>query len=55
MSLQEAEVQDAKWYTIEEFEYMITLANYSDEERFHIWNTDAYHELANFLKNKKEN
>lgn len=29
-----------------------TMANYPDEERFKIWNTDAYYELANYLKNK---
>lgn len=26
-----------------------TMANYSDEERYKMWNTDAYYELANYL------
>ena len=30
-----------------------TLGCYKDDERFHLWNTDAYHELANYLKNKE--
>ena len=33
--------------------YDKTMGNYNDEERFHLWNTDAYKELANYLKNKK--
>lgn len=32
--------------------YDKTLGNYPDEERCLAWNTDAYKELANFLKNK---
>ena len=31
-----------------------TLGNYPDEERCLIWNTDAYFELAEFLKNKED-
>ena len=31
-----------------------TLGNYPDDERFHLWNTDAYHLLANYLKNKNQ-
>lgn len=31
-----------------------TFANYPDEERFLLWNTDAYYELANYLKNRME-
>ena len=27
-----------------------TFANFPDEERFLLWNTDAYHELAEYLK-----
>lgn len=34
--------------------YEKTMGNYPDEERCLVWNTDAYHELADFLK-KKEN
>lgn len=34
--------------------YDKTMANYSDEERFHTWNTDAYNDLAAFLKDKEE-
>lgn len=30
-----------------------TMGNYPDEERCLVWNTDAYYELAEFLKNKK--
>lgn len=30
-----------------------TMGNYSDEDRCLVWNTSAYHELANFLINKK--
>jgi len=29
-----------------------TLANYSDDERCLLWNTDAYYELAKYLKEK---
>ena len=29
-----------------------TLANYPDDERFLLWNTEAYHKLADYLKNK---
>lgn len=32
--------------------YDKTLANYPDNERFLAWNTDAYMELASFLKNR---
>ncbi len=32
--------------------YDKTMGNYPDEERCLVWNTDAYHELAEFLKNK---
>lgn len=32
--------------------YDKTMANYPDDERCLVWNTDAYKELANFLKNK---
>lgn len=28
-----------------------TLGNYKDEERFALWNTDAYYQLADYLKN----
>ena len=28
--------------------------NYPDEERCHVWNTDAYTELADYLKNKED-
>lgn len=31
-----------------------TLGNYPDEERFDIWNSDAYYELAEFIKNKED-
>ncbi len=30
-----------------------TMGNYPDEERCLMWNTDAYHELAEYLKNKE--
>ena len=30
-----------------------TLGCYPDDERFHLWNTDAYYELADYLKNKE--
>lgn len=33
--------------------YNKTMANYPDEERFKLWNTDAYYELADYLKSKK--
>lgn len=33
--------------------YDKTFANYPDDERCYIWNTDAYKELAEFLKNKE--
>lgn len=29
-----------------------TFANYPDDERFLLWNTDAYYELAEYLKDK---
>lgn len=29
-----------------------TMGNYPDEERFALWNTDAYYKLADFLKNR---
>jgi len=32
--------------------YDKTMGNYPDEERCLLWNTDAYYELAEFLKNK---
>lgn len=32
--------------------YDKTLANYPDEERFQVWNTDGYKKLANYLLNK---
>ena len=32
--------------------YDKTLANYPDEERFRVWNTDGYRELAAYLLNK---
>lgn len=32
--------------------YDKTMANYKDDERCYVWNTDAYYELANYLKNK---
>lgn len=31
-----------------------TMGNYPDEERCHVWNTDAYTELAGYLKNKED-
>ena len=31
-----------------------TMGNYPDEERFLLWNTDAYYELAKFLKDKND-
>lgn len=31
-----------------------TMGNYPDEERFSLWNTDAYYELANYIKNKEQ-
>ena len=34
--------------------YEKTMGNYPDEERCLVWNTDAYHELAEFLKNKED-
>ncbi len=34
--------------------YDKTMGNYPDEERCHVWNTDAYIELANYLKNKED-
>lgn len=34
--------------------YEKTMGNYPDEERCHVWNTDAYIELANYLKNKED-
>lgn len=30
-----------------------TLANFPDEERFKLWNIDAYHKLAEYLKKQK--
>ena len=33
--------------------YDKTMGNYPDEERCLVWNTDAYYELAKFLKNKE--
>lgn len=30
------------------------MGNYPDQERCHVWNTDAYTELVNYLKNKKD-
>lgn len=29
------------------------MANYPDDERFALWSTDAYYELAEYLKNEK--
>lgn len=29
-----------------------TLGNFPDEERFALWNTESYHKLAEYLKNK---
>ena len=34
--------------------YDKTMGNYPDEERALMWNTDAYHELAEFLKNRED-
>lgn len=34
--------------------YDKTMGNYPDEERCLVWNTDAYYELAEFLKNKED-
>lgn len=34
--------------------YDKTMGNYPDEERCHVWNTDAYKELADFLKSKED-
>lgn len=34
--------------------YDKTMGNYLDEERCRVWNTDAYTELVNYLKNKKD-
>ncbi len=34
--------------------YDKTMGNYPDEERCLVWNTDAYHEIADYLKNKDE-
>ena len=34
--------------------YDKTMGNYPDEERCHVWNTDAYTELADYLKNKED-
>ena len=31
--------------------YNKTMGNYPDEERFHVWNTDAYKELTKYLNN----
>ena len=33
--------------------YDKTLGNYPDEERFQIWNTNGYHTLAEYIKNKE--
>lgn len=30
------------------------MGNYPDEERYRVWNTDAYTELVNYLTNTKE-
>ena len=30
--------------------YDKTMGNYNDDERFHVWNTDGYKKLAEFLK-----
>ncbi len=32
-----------------------TMGNYKDDERFLLWNTDAYRELADYLKKKGNN
>lgn len=34
--------------------YEKTMANYPDDERCLVWNTEAYNEIALFLKNKEE-
>ena len=34
--------------------YDKTMGNYNDEERCFVWNTDAYNELAEYLKNREE-
>ena len=34
--------------------YDKTMGNYQDEERYLVWNTDAYHELARFLESNEE-
>ena len=34
--------------------YDKTMGNYPDEERFLMWNTDAFYEIADFFKNKKD-
>ncbi len=34
--------------------YNKTMGNYPDDERCLVWNTDAYRELANYLKDKKD-
>ena len=34
--------------------YEKTMGNYPDDERCLVWNTDAYAELAEFLKNKED-
>lgn len=31
-----------------------TMANYPDDERFNLWNTDAYKSLAEYLKDEKD-
>ncbi|UKI26558.1 MAG: hypothetical protein L6V91_07235 [Bacilli bacterium] len=30
------------------------MGNYPDEERCHVWNTDAYTELADYLKKTRK-
>ena len=30
------------------------MGNYPDQERCHVWNTDAYTKLVNYLTNTKE-
>ena len=32
-----------------------TMANYNDDERFKLWNTDAYNDIAEYLINKEKN
>lgn len=32
-----------------------TMANYADEERFKLWNTDAYNKIAKYVKNTSKN